>query len=276
MHCNCKTFIILLTCLMTGTLHAQLPVAPNGKYLNVNGRNIYYEDTGVGKPLLLLHGFGRTVEDWKPLMPGLARNHRVIAIDLPGHGRSDMIDTTEEYYHRHAASQILDFIDAMKLDSLDVMGFSSGAFITLYLATIKPALTKKIIVIAGQLYYSDSTRKFITSLGGPENFVNNTAELSQAHGLKKGNLLARQFWNFRKLYGDPSFTPDILASIRAKTLVVHGDNDPAAPVENAFMMYRHIPNAHLWVLPFAEHIGFFMPENQQELLRRTMDFLDRD
>lgn len=271
-----RTYVHLLLCFFSHAALAQLPPSANGKFAKVNGQKIYYEESGSGQPLLLLHGFGRTLEDWKPFVVDLAKSYRVIAIDLPGHGRSDLMDSTETYLHKQAATQVVGFIEELKLDSLSIIGFSSGAFITLYLATMKPELAKKIIVVAGQLYYSEGTRNFISSLGGPDNFVTDPKEYSQLHGTVKGNLVARQFWNFRKLYGDPSFTPDVLASIKAKALIVHGDDDPAAPVENAFIMFRHIPDAHLWILPYAEHIGFFLPENQQEFLRQTQVFLRRE
>ena len=271
-----EAYIVFFCCLIAFNSQAQLPVAPNGKFLKVNGINIYYEETGTGKPLLLLHGFGRTAEDWKPLVSALAKTNRVIAIDLPGHGRSDLMDSTNDYLHRKAANYIISFVESLKLDSPQIMGFSSGAIITLYMATLKPELAKKIIVIAGQLYFSDSTRKFISALGGPNNFIMDSKELNSLHGVKKAGLIATQFWNFRKLYGDPSFTPDMLATIKAKTLIVHGDDDPVAPVDNAFKMQKYIPGAHLWIIPYAEHIGIFSPENQQEFLRRTMDFLKRN
>lgn len=267
---------ILFLCLLTNHAGAQMIASPKGKYLNVNGRTIYYEETGTGKPLLLLHGFGRTLEDWKPYIPEFSKTYRVISIDLPGHGRSDLMDSTDVYLHKQAANQIIAFTKAMKLDSLNVIGFSSGAMITLYLATIQPSIAKKIIVIAGQTYYSDSLRKFISGLGGPENFIMDAKELSQLHGDYKGRLVAQQFWNFRKLYGDPSFTPDILSTISAQTLIVHGDNDPAASVENAFTMFRCIPGAHLWIVPFAEHVGIFSPEHQKEFIRQITSFLNRD
>lgn len=263
-------------CLLNVSLRGQPPVASNGKFLRVNGIRIYYEETGKGKPLLLLHGFGRTAEDWKPFVSEWAKTARVIAIDLPGHGRSDSMDSTSIYLHKQAAAHVVSFCEALKLDSLRIIGFSSGAFLTLSLAILKPALVQKVIVVAGQLYFSETTRKFITALGGPENFIMVPKELAQLHGAKKGGLIAAQFWNFRELYGDPSFTPDVLATIKAKTLIVHGDDDPIAPVENALTMYRYIPNVHLWIMPFAEHIGFFFPENQREFLQRTTSFLNRN
>jgi len=69
--------------------------------------------------------------------------------------------------------------------------------------------------------------------------------LIKTHGQEKGTILRMQFWNFRKLYGDPSFTPDILSTIAARTLIIHGDNDEAAPVSNAWEMYKNISNRYL-------------------------------
>jgi pimeloyl-ACP methyl ester carboxylesterase len=266
---------VAFLCIFLQTVSGQMPVAKNGRLLTIGKTKIYYEESGTGTPLLLLHGFGRTADDWKPFVNSFAGSHRVIALDLPGHGRSSLMDSSKDYLHKKAATLILSFLDSLKLKEVNVVGFSGGAFITLYLSTLRPGLTKKIVVAAGQLNYSDSTRKFISRLGGPQNFITNEEELTPLHGRYKGQLIAEQFWNFRKLYGDPSFTIDVLKTIKAKTLIIHGDNDPIAPVENAFTMYKHIPHAHLWIIPYAEHIGIFAPDNNDEFIKRVSDFLAR-
>ena len=266
--CFAFTFLSLIS------VNAQLPVSANGKFLNANGIKIYYEENGSGAPLLLLHGFGRSGEDWKPYISELSKSNRVICIDLPGHGRSDLMDTTDVYLHKHAADLIITFIKLLKLDTVNIIGFSSGAIIGLHIITLKPTLVNKIILVSGQISFSDSTRKFISALGGPNNFIMDADELTVMHGKKKGTIIANQFWNFRKLYGDPSFTPETLKTINAQTLIIHGDNDPIAPVENALTMFRYIPNAHLWIIPYGEHISIFLPNNQSEFLQKTIDFLN--
>jgi pimeloyl-ACP methyl ester carboxylesterase len=273
----CFSVCFIVALLINSGIKAQEPIAPNGKLVTVQGLKIYYEDTGKGMPLLLLHGFGRTASVWKSFAPDLAKYYRVITIDLPGHGRSDYMDTTDVYLHKRAAEYIIGLLDALHIDSIYVMGVSSGGFITLYIATIRPQLTKKIIVIGGQVYYSNTTRKVITSLGAPEkNPVMSLEYLIKTHGKQKGTLIARQFWNFRKLYGDPSFTPDVLSTIKARTLIIHGDNDPIAPVTNAWEMYQNIPQAHLWVVPNGGHVPFMEPGNQNDFIRRVLEFLGDD
>ncbi len=272
----CYVLYLCFICFFSGLSNqsqAQEAVAPNGKFATVNGLKLYYEDTGKGMPLLLLHGFGRTASDWKPYTPELAKYNRVIAIDLPGHGRSDYMDTTDIYLHKRAAEYIIGLLNALHIDSVNILGHSSGGFITLYIATIKPQLTKKIVVVSGQVYYSNTTRKEITSLGPPaKNPILKLEHLIKTHGKQKGTLVARQFWNFRKLYGDPSFTPDVLSTIKAKTLIIHGDNDPVAPVSNAWEMYQHIPKAHLWIVPNGGHVPH-VASNQDVFVKRLTEFL---
>ncbi len=257
-------------------LKAQLPVAPNGKFLEVKGVKLYFEETGSGKPLLLLHGFGRTADEWKPFVSEYAKMFRVIAIDLPGHGRSDLMDSSDNYLHKKAAEYIISFCTALKLDSIQILGFSSGAIISLHIAIMKPDLLNKMILVAGQQYFSDSTRSFIRALGSPENFIMDPEELKLLHGPEKGKSVAEQFWNFQTLTGDPSFAPEDLKTIKVHTFIIHGDNDPIALVENAFQFFRHIPGAHLWILPNAEHIGFFFPPYSNEFLDKTLIFLNKN
>ena len=63
-----------------------------GHYAEVNGINLYYATHGKGQPLILLHGELCSSEMWGPVLPLLAADHQVIAVDLQGHGRTADID----------------------------------------------------------------------------------------------------------------------------------------------------------------------------------------
>lgn len=272
---SCFTLYLLINLFFGPAAKAQEVTAPNGHSITVKGLKLYYEETGKGMPLLLLHGFGRTASDWRPYTAELSKKYRVIAVDLPGHGRSDYMDTTNIYLHKRAAEYILTMLDSLHIDSIDVIGHSSGGFITLYMATLRPALLKKIIVIDAQVYYSNTTRKVIASLGGPEqNPVVRLDDLIKMHGKQKGTLIAQQFWNFRKLYGDPSFTPDVLSTITAKTLIIHGDDDPIAPVSNAWEMFQNIPQAHLWIVPGGGHLPHIGAGRKEDFIKEVLFFLN--
>ena len=73
------TILCCATLLSVITVDAQEPVASNGKFVTVNGAKIYYEEYGQGEPLILLHGFGRTLADWKPFIPEFSKQYHVIA-----------------------------------------------------------------------------------------------------------------------------------------------------------------------------------------------------
>jgi len=275
-NCYHIIFFIIAQCVINSVVNAQEPVAPNGKFMTVKGLKIYYEETGKGIPLLLIHGFSGTCSQWNPFIPELSKSYRVIAIDLPGHGRSDYMDTTDVYSHKKAAGYIVALLNELHIDSVYVIGGSSGGMITLYIATLRTDLPKRIVVLSGQVYFSTTTRNLITSFGPGAEDPKRVEEVTKTHGKLKGTLLLRQFWNFRKLYGDPAFTPDVLSTIKAKTLIIHGDNDPIAPVTNAWEMFQSIPKVNLWIVPNGGHGFIFDPANNADFTRRVSEFLRGD
>jgi pimeloyl-ACP methyl ester carboxylesterase len=262
-------WIALIFVLAANTIHAQESPAANGKFATIKGLKLYYEESGTGTPFIILHGFNGSATLWKDFVAEYKKHYRVIVVDLPGHGRSDYMDTTRVYLHKRAAGYILGLADYLKLDSMYVMGASSGGFITMYMATLRPDAIRRIIVVGGQVYYSKQTRQIIEDCcGDPPG----DAAITR-HGKEKATLLRKQFYYFRKLYGDPSFTADVMATIKAKALIVHGDNDRIAPVSNAWEMYKSIPKAFLWVVPSGGHTPFEVAGNGPDFIVRTEQFL---
>lgn len=253
------------------TAEAQEPVATNGKFVDVNGAKIYFEEYGQGEPLVLLHGFGRTLADWKSLIPEFSKNYHVIAWDMRGHGRSTNPDTSKVFLHATAASDLLALLEKLNLKTVKAMGHSSGGIVILYAASKEPDRFEAIVPVSAQTYYSSETREFIKTTAKPESFYEFN-QLEKQHGKIKGQILARQFYHFHELYGDPSITPDQLAMIKARTLIIHGDND-FVPVSQAWEMYQHIPNAHLFIVPNGWHLPHVGGANEKDFTRRTLEFL---
>jgi pimeloyl-ACP methyl ester carboxylesterase len=267
-----NTLLVCLLFVLTEVM-AQEPVSPNGKFATINGLKIYYEESGRGMPVILLHHYFATASQWKTYIPELAKKYKVIAVDLPGHGRSDYMDTTKVFLHKKATEYIIGLIDFLKLDSIHLMGASSGGVITLYLATLRPDLVKKAIVIGGFIYRPKQVREIVAGWS-----KNPDANEITTHGKEKAMLLHKQFTYFSQLYGDPSFTPDVLSVIGARTLIIHGDNDQLAPtISNALEMYKNIPNSYLWIVPNGGHFCFppyLDPKNESDFVKRTMEFLN--
>lgn len=237
--------------LATG-IHAQVPVSEDGKFVHLQDAKIYYEEFGEGEAVILLHGFGRTLEDWKPYIPALSKSFRVIVWDMRGHGRSTDPDTSRIFLHSTAANDLLAVMDELELEKVSVIGHSSGGIIALQAATKEPERFEAIIPISAQVNYSTQVREFIATHARPEDYYEFN-DLEEQHGSEKGRVLARKFHHFHQLEGDPAITNDQLRNITARTLIVHGDDD-FVPVTQAFATYQEIPGAHLWIVPNGEHI----------------------
>jgi pimeloyl-ACP methyl ester carboxylesterase len=269
-------FIFLMTFLTIAIARAQEPAEPYGHFAKIKDRQIYYEESGNGMPLILLNPFTQTSTSWKPFIPYLSKYYHVVAVDIPGNGRSDAMDTSGVYSFRKAGDFILGLIDFLQLDSVNIIGPSATSAIALYIATIRPARVKSMIIIGGQAYFSEQTRKTIASWGpGFEDSAWLAASI-KTHGKEKGTLLLKQLWNFRNVNGDPPFTPEILSTITARTLIIHGDNDDIVPLAQAIDMYNNINKKYLWIVPNGGHLPYMDTANQIEFLQRATEFLNKD
>src|SRR5437867_12444013 len=95
-----------------------------GEYAEVNGINLYFETIGTGRPLILLHGGLGSGEMFEPILPTLSERHRVIVVDLQGHGRTADIDRPIDV--RLMADDIAGLIDHLALEKPDLGGYSLG------------------------------------------------------------------------------------------------------------------------------------------------------
>src|SRR5215467_1494165 len=105
------------------SLNAQ--TEPPGRYAAVNGLNLYYEIHGRGRPLVLLHGGGSTIEStFGRILPDLARTHQVIAVELQAHGHTKDIDRPLSF--EQDADDVAALLAQLKIEKADIMGFSNG------------------------------------------------------------------------------------------------------------------------------------------------------
>lgn len=100
--------------------------------------SLYYEDKGVGKPIVLLHGFCGTHAYWKYVIEELSSYYRVIAIDLRGHGKSAVSE--ESFTIEDMAQDIYQLLQQMEIENATIFGHSLGGYVTLALAENSPGL----------------------------------------------------------------------------------------------------------------------------------------
>ena len=120
---------------------------PVGKRVAVNGMQMYYEVSGEGDPLVVLHGAYMNIPTMGAIVPMLAKTHKVYAVELQGHGRTTDINRPITY--PNLADDVAAFMDAVGLAKADVFGYSMGAATGLQLASRHPTKVNKLISASG-------------------------------------------------------------------------------------------------------------------------------
>lgn len=139
------------------------------KYYNVRGINIYTEQYGSGKPLLIIHGNGGSISTMASIIPYFSRQYKVIAADSRAHGKS--IDNTDSLSFEMMADDYAELLDQMHIDSAFVIGWSDGEIIALVLAMRRPS---KVIKHAssGANFWPDSTAMLPSLWKDEKNYCN--------------------------------------------------------------------------------------------------------
>ena len=135
--------LLLAFILMSTSIIAQTP--KKSESVSINGKNIYYEVYGKGKPLLLLHGYTLSSQHWLPYVQDFDKEYEVYVIDLTGHGKSDPFKETLSI--KSVAKDLNALIEYLKLDTIKVIGFSFGGDVLYQLALLKPNLIESMITI---------------------------------------------------------------------------------------------------------------------------------
>jgi pimeloyl-ACP methyl ester carboxylesterase len=140
-----RTAFMALALIVAGpTLATAEPV---GKRVEVNGMQMYYEVSGEGQPLLVLHGAYMNIPSMGSIIPRLAETHKVYALEFQGHGRTTDIDRPITY--PNLADDVAVFMDKIGLQKADVFGYSMGAAAGLQLAIRHPEKVNKLVAASG-------------------------------------------------------------------------------------------------------------------------------
>lgn len=136
-----RTAVLALVLLAAGP--ALSDTTPVGNRVEVNGMQMYYEVSGQGDPLVVLHGAYMNIPTMGEIIPRLAETHTVYALEFQGHGRTTDIDRPITY--PNLADDVAAFMDAVDLPRADVFGYSMGAAAGLQLAIRHPEKVDQLI-----------------------------------------------------------------------------------------------------------------------------------
>jgi pimeloyl-ACP methyl ester carboxylesterase len=261
--------VLLATALMT-TSAALAQTKPVGNRVEVNGMQMYYEKSGQGDPLIVLHGAYMTIPAMGAIIPKLAETHTVYALEFQGHGRTNDIDRPITY--PNLADDVAAFMDAVGIGKADVFGYSMGAAAGLQLAIRHPEKVDQLAA-ASVAYdfqgWQPAFRAFIPQM---------TVEMFT--GMP---LLAEEY---RRLAADPAGFPALVEklialekepmaweeevkALKAPVLIIAGDAD-VATLEHSVAMFRllgggemgdmgkPLAQSRLAVMPATSHTAVIM------------------
>jgi pimeloyl-ACP methyl ester carboxylesterase len=229
-----------------------------GKYFETNGVKLYYEIYGKGEPLLLLHGNGQSIEAFEKQIPFFKTKYKVIIPDCRGRGRSTDNDT--ELTYDIQALDMNNFLDYLKIDSANIIGWSDGGIIGLLLAKDYPKKVKRLIA-SGANVMQDTLAYFPKDL---ESFKTQLADSSF-----KG--MQRKLINLMVKYPSVPFTA--LDKIKCPTLIVAGDQDEIR-IGHTVKIFESIKNAQLFIVPNTSH--YVLSQNYSVFNDAALIFLNNN
>lgn len=236
----------------------------------VNGIQMYYAVYGKGKPVLFIHGGLGYADIWANQVADLAKDHMVIVADSRGHGRSTRTDA--RYGYDLMASDYLALLDYLKIDKVNLVGWSDGGIIGLDIAMHHPERLIKLFAQAANSKIEGvkpdvmENKTFIA-------YIDRSGEV-----YKKISPTPDQYDAFVKqiseMWGsEPNWSDEQLKTIKTPTEIVLGDHDEAVSREHTEYLAKTVPGAKLVLLKNVSHFAMLQdPAGYNAAIR---DFIDK-
>lgn len=227
-------------------------------YAEVNGLNMYYEEYGEGKPFVLIHGGGSTIQScFEQVIPLFAQNYRVIAVELQAHGRTEDRGVPSSF--EQDADDVVKLLEMLGIEKADFFGFSNGATTAMQIAIRHPEKVNKLVLgspLAKRTGVPDWFWGFMENV----TLEDAPAQLNESFLKVNPSQEGLQIMHDRDATRMREFKdiPDTqIQSISAPTLIVIGDKDIITP-EHALQLNRMIEGSELAILPGGH--GAYMGE----------------
>jgi pimeloyl-ACP methyl ester carboxylesterase len=226
-------------------------------YSEVNGLKMYYEIYGQGKPLVLIHGGGSTIQsNFGKVIPLFARNRKVIAVELQAHGRTS--DRNADLTFEQDADDIATLLKNLNIENADFFGFSNGGTTTLQIVIRHPAIVDKII-LGSALAKRNGVPNWFWDFMKQAKLENMPEQLKTAYKQVAPDTSGLQVMHDRdvkRMVNFKDISDEQIKSIKAPALIIIGDKDVITP-EHAIELHRQILNSELAIIPggHGEYIG---------------------
>jgi pimeloyl-ACP methyl ester carboxylesterase len=283
-----RAFVMAAT---LGALLAHVPqaatAADKSGHVKANGIRYYYEINGKGEPLLLLHGGLGSTSMFAPILPRLIEHRQVIAIDLHGHGRTELgsrkIDLVD------IGNDVATVLGQLGYEQVDVLGYSFGGGVGFRLAVQHPSLVRRIAIVSAG--FSDAG--FFDDIRQQQNGLTSEAApmMKETPMYQSYVAVAPKPEDFPRLLqamgdlmrGHYDYSADV-RKLAAHTMIVFGDGDMYKP-EHIVEFYRllggglrdagwgreNLAKNRLAIIPDQTHYDIFF---SMKLVDTTLPFLD--
>ena len=238
--------------------------AQAGHRVTVNGMRMYYEVSGSGSPLVVLHGSYMNIRDMGTIIPKLARTHQVYALEFQGHGRTTDIDRPITY--QNLADDVAAFMNAVSLQKADIFGYSMGAIAGLQLAIRHPAKVNKLVFAGGAYDFEGWQPEFKAMI--PKQTVEMMLQTPFAKEYPKLAANPKGFPELARkviaLQNEPMAWESDVRALKLPVLIIGGDAD-GATLEHYVQMFRLLgggvmgdmgkvlPASRLAIMPATSH-----------------------
>jgi pimeloyl-ACP methyl ester carboxylesterase len=248
----------------------------------IDGIKINYEQLGAGENVLVLHGWGASIQTMRPVIDALKDSYRITALDFPGFGGSGMPPDSfgvPEYTQLTQA-----FLERLNIKKTHIICHSFGGRVTILLAAQHPELVDKIVFtdaaglrkprtlkyyirtysykLAKRISRGKAVKRVLLALGVDVDKRVKSAGSADYRALsdEMRRVFVRVVNQDLKMY---------LPMIKSPSLLIWGENDMDTPVEFARIMEKKIPDAGLVVFPGAGHYSFLDRFGQYITVVRT-------
>jgi pimeloyl-ACP methyl ester carboxylesterase len=249
---------------LVGALLMSTTIPAYAEVVEVNGLQMYYEVSGEGDPLVVLHGAYMNIPAMGEIIPRLAETHRVYAVEMQGHGRTNDIDRPITY--QNLADDVAAFMDAVGLQKSDVFGYSMGAAVGLQLAIRHPERVDQLVAASVSYDESGWQPEMVAMIPQmtPEMFMGSPMETAFREMSPNPDGFRAFAERMIALEHEPMAWEQDVRNLKAPVLLIAGDAD-VVTLEHTVSMFRllgggamgdmgnPLPASRLAILPATSH-----------------------
>jgi pimeloyl-ACP methyl ester carboxylesterase len=242
-------------------------------YAAANGLDYYYEISGEGEPLLLLHGGLGSTDMFRPVMPALTEHRQVIAVDLHGHGRTELRDRKINLVD--IGDDMATILKSLGYEKVDVLGYSFGGGVGFRLAVQHPEMVRRLALVSAgyseEGFYPEIRAQQVQLTAAAAEFMKETPMYKSYMAVApKPEDFPRLLQGMGDLMREHYDWSEDVKKLAMPTMIVFGDSDMYRPehvvkfyqllgggLKDAGWMRENISQNRLAIIPSATHYDIF-------------------